>query len=434
VDERFGSWMVQYGYANSITAEKLVEYATVTDRGELAVKEARYRTLCVLYEPFPSEALMALLKTFVKQGGTLIWSSTPPMQACGPWMAEVFGVELIPTPDPLGLALPGRQVCFEGALARVTSQSILTDFVLDRVFPVKAEADSACVATAATGGPEGRRCVGARKVHGDGQAVYLGFRPRDDQAASTGMEVRTWFEILDALGCYPASGAFAHNDNPTVISRTTPYLATRFPNGALAICPHYCRHVENWPGGFYRDPEIDRQRLEANPVPDDAIELAGFQVAGQTVSYRGRHAVLWRTDAQGQLVAFAGIGCTGITTTSPAWQARTFAWSDIPVDIAWHPLGPEHATEQVEPLLRVWCGGPAKITLPVLQSAPAAGIEVWQGAYRGGRRQSSAPVHAPVGYAERQLPFRLGTMGLELELDAATCGHWLYVVRRTGQN
>ena len=434
VDERFGSWIVQYGYANSITAEKLAEYGTVTEDGQLVVKGRHYRALCVLYEPFPSEELLKLLKAFVQAGGTAIWSSTPPMQArvgeldCRQWMAEIFGAELLPTPDPLGLALPGRQVVFEGKLAAVPMQSVLTDFVTDRFFPVRPSAGSACVARVATGGPEGQHCVGTWKSHGTGQAIYLGFRPRDDQAATTGVEMRTWFEVLYALGCYPSSGAFADQDNPTVISRTTPYLATRFPNGALAISPHYCRHVENWPGGFYRDAEVDQQCLEANPVPSDAIALDAFPIAGQSVTYRGRHAVLWRTDAQGQLIAFAGLGCTGLALASPAWGSRSFVWSDAPVDIGWHPLGAEHATETHEPLLRVWCGGPAKVTIPLAADLTAEAIEVWHSAQEAG-------VHNPVGYVEGQVPFQLSPHALELEIDEGICRQWLYVARRkTGKN
>ncbi len=79
VDEQFGSWMVQYGYANYITADKLLEYGSVTEMGRLAVNGAHYRVLCALYEPFPAQELMQLLEAFVRAGGTVIWSSIPPM-------------------------------------------------------------------------------------------------------------------------------------------------------------------------------------------------------------------------------------------------------------------------------------------------------------------------------------------------------------------
>ena len=79
VEERYGSWMVQYGYANLISADKLVECGTVVEEGRLAVQGTHatsvsdYNTICVLYEPFPSEALMGLLKGFAEQGGTGVW-------------------------------------------------------------------------------------------------------------------------------------------------------------------------------------------------------------------------------------------------------------------------------------------------------------------------------------------------------------------------
>ena len=75
----------------------------------------------------------------------------------------------------------------------------------------------------------------------NGSATFLGFRPRDDQSASLGAEVRTWFEILLALGAYPGSGASrARNDNPSVVSRTTPLRGVPVsqrhhqPRGALS--------------------------------------------------------------------------------------------------------------------------------------------------------------------------------------------------------
>jgi hypothetical protein len=431
VEERFGSWMVQYGYANLITAEKLVEHGAVTEDGQLAIKGARYRAVCVLYEPFVEERFLELLHAFAAQGGLVIWSSMPPMADLRGkplrerWMRDLFGVRVEETPDPLGLALPSRQVVFGGSLAEVSPMMVLTDFVVDRLFPVEPLPGAEPVAWMRTGGAERRRCVGARRAYpGGGQAVYLGFRPRDDQAASTGQEARTWYEVLKALGAYPPSGAFAENDNPTVVSRSTGYLACAFPNGAVALAPHYRHQEETWPGSFYRDEKADEAILARNPVPDDALVLDGLHVAGQTVTYRGRHAVAWRLDEWGELLAFAGCECTGIEL-----DGQRFTWAERPADIAWHPLWPEHALPGCQPLYRLWCGseGPVSIPLPL---GEGQGIEVWQGAPmpRRGWRRSAA--YGRVGYGEEQLPFRLAGGALELDVEERFTEHWLYVVRK----
>lgn len=52
VNERFGSWMAQYGYANYITAAKLLEQGPLKD-GAIEVAGRRFTTLCTLFEPFP---------------------------------------------------------------------------------------------------------------------------------------------------------------------------------------------------------------------------------------------------------------------------------------------------------------------------------------------------------------------------------------------
>lgn len=426
VDERFGSWMVQYGYANYITADKLVEYGRVLDDGWLAVKGSRYRAVCALYEPFPDRGLLALVQAFARNGGTVIWSSTPPMNDLRAGLAaDVFGVRFGRTPDPLGLALPARQIAFEGRLSSVPPQMALTDFCVDRVFPLEPLAGTERVATVLTGGPERAVCVGTHKAYpGGGQAVYLGFRPRDDQSASTGLEARTWFEILHALGAYPASGASADSDNPAVVSRTTEWLACAFPNGAIAVCPHYRHHAESWPGGFFRDQEHDQRIMQQNPPPDDTLDLSDLHLAGQSVTYSGRHAVTWRRNASARLVAFAGFECTGIQVDRTA-----YAWSEEPVDIAWHPLQPDHETEDYRPLYRVWCDTEGRVSVP-LGLRDAQGIELWRGAHLPGRGRGRRASYGRVGYGDRQVPFRLGEGTLEITVDGETAGHWLYVVRR----
>jgi hypothetical protein len=429
VEERFGSWIVLYGYANYATAEKLVEFGWVTETGLLAVKDARYRAVAVLYEPFPSAELLVLLRNFAERGGTVIWSGTPPLEPRGSddldvrgTLEDLCGVRFTPTPDPLGLSLPARRVTFQGALAGVPWQTVMTDFVVDRVFPLKAREGVDPVAVLRSGGPEGVLVVGTRRVlAGGGQVVTLGFRPEDDQSASTGVEIRTWYEILRALGAYPG------DDHPVALSRTTEYLAATFPNGAVALCPHYRHHPESWPGGFYRDPELDRELLEANPVPDDAIKLDEFVVAGQRVSYVGRHAVAWRYDGA-DLIAFSGVECTGIDI-----DGTRFAWSETEVDVAWHPLGPAYTAATVGaaglgiPLYRVWVGSIGTVCLPI--PLPEGDLQLWRGAYAPGSSASSDPAQMPVGYVVDQVPFEAEPACLRLKIDERSVGHWLYVIQ-----
>ena len=63
-DERFGSWMVQYGYCDYITEEKLQEFARA-DGGKLLVNGRAYGTVVALFEPFLAPKTAQLLRAFV---------------------------------------------------------------------------------------------------------------------------------------------------------------------------------------------------------------------------------------------------------------------------------------------------------------------------------------------------------------------------------
>lgn len=432
VDERFGSWMVQYGYANYITAEKLAKYGAIGTDGWLEVRgpkiTSRYKAVCALYEPFPSPDLLDLFERFALAGGIVIWSSTPPLagqggEQIGERFTRLFGLETLPDATR-GLGLPGRQVRFAETLAGVQPMTILTQFTIDRVFPLRPAASAEAVAWLAPGGATKPLCVGARKVYpGGGQAVILGFRPRDDQSASTGQAVQTWFEILNALGAYPGA------DNPTVVSRGTRYLACAFPNGALALAPHYNQHEESWPGGFFRDDEADLQALEANPLPDDnSIRLDGLAVAGQKVVYNGSHCVAWKRDSGGKLVAFAGQDANQITL-----DGKVYRWSDGPVDLAWHPLSNQDTTgDGTVPLYRLWCGSHKTVRLP-LGLPDASRLEVWMGAYvPAGRfpKRAEGIVRTPVGFADHRVEFTVEDGDLVVDVSEEISEHWLYLVRR----
>jgi len=325
VEERFGSWMTQYPYANYVTQAKLLERGQVKN-GAIEMAGRRFTTLAATFEPFPSRRLLDLMQQLVQQGGRVVWSGPPPLltdeggDALAPWSA-LFGVECQPALNE-GLPVPGRQIAFEGTLKGVPPQFILTHDLIDRVYPVAAKGSTEAVARVQ------RWLVGTRRDGpGGGKAVFLGFRPRDNQSCSLGYDTRTWFEILAALGAYPPSGKFSGvNDNPESLSRTGEYIACRFPNGAVTIARHLRLTEEDWPGGFGRDAKADAEYVATHTLPTDAISLRDFRVNGHAVTCEGSGAVAFRVDPQGNLAAFAGYGCRQITV-----DGRTTVFAEKPL-------------------------------------------------------------------------------------------------------
>ena len=337
VEERFGSWMTQYGYANMATQAKLLERGKVVN-GVIEMAGRRFTTLATTFEPFPAKALLEMMRQFVEQGGRLIWSGPPPLLTAEgenalPLWQDLFGVDYTPGQN-LGLLAPGRQVVFENVLAKVTPQVILTDFTVDRIYPVTPKESTQVVARVQN------HVVGTHRA-ATGTATFLGYRPRDDQAKSLGYEMRNWFEILDTLGAYPPTNREGErtrepgcNDNTEYVSRTTPYLACRFPNGTVAIAPHFRETEEGWGGGFARKPEDDKAYIEKNPPPSDALHLQDFKVNGHAVTYDGQQAMAFRVDAQGNLIAFAGSGATKIVV-----DGRETVFADAAFgQVAWAPV------------------------------------------------------------------------------------------------
>lgn len=359
-EERFGSWMVQYGYANYVTPRKLLEHGRVGANGQIEMAGRKFGTLAVLFEPLPPAGLLDFLEKFASNGGKLIWSGPPPrVDLSGqPMLAQwqkLFGVKAI----QFGLEGPiadGWQVQFSGTLSKVPAQTILTDFLVDRIYPVEPDVGAELVAKV------GPKIVGTHRTTAkSGSATFLGFRPRDDQSASLGTEVRTWFEILLALGAYPGSGANeARNDNPSVVSRTSPYVACRFPNGTTSLAAHYRTHEESWPGGFHRDAKQDQEILAKNPLPSAALELRDLQVNGHRVTYTGALTVAFRVDGTGSLIAFAGHNCQKI-----ALDGREVVFASKPVSLAaWAPVLPERRVPGGA-LMEVWVHGEADMSLPL---------------------------------------------------------------------
>jgi hypothetical protein len=366
VEERFGSWMTQYGYANYVTPSKLLERATLQGHS-IEMAGRHFSTLVVTFEPVPSRPLLVFLRQFADAGGRLVWSGPPPVltwegePALAAWR-DLFGVEDRPAIAE-GLIAPGKLIRFEGPLARVSPQTILTDFLVDRIYPVTPRPGTEVVARVK------EDVVGTRR----GSAVFLGFRPRDDQSRSLGYETRTWFDVLDVLGAYPGAG------NPERLSRTTPYLAAHFPNGTIALAPHFREYEEGWNGGFARDEQEDRAYLAAHPLPSDAIHLRAFQVNGRSVTYDGAYALAFRADAQGCLIAFAGRRAHQI-----AIDGHTTVFADRDLDeVAWAPVA---AARRVPggALLQILVRGSGELRIPA--AGLPAGVEVIaEGAVPGSR-------------------------------------------------
>jgi hypothetical protein len=406
VEERFGSWMTQYGYANLATAAKLVERGKVSG-GAIEMAGRRFTTLGTLCEPFPSNALLAMMREFADQGGRLIWSGPPPVltaegeSALGPWQS-LFGVDYAPAQNE-GLIAPGRQVAFEGVLAKVAPQVILTDFLVDRIYPVTPREGTSAVARVRD------LVVGTHRGVGRGSATFLGYRPRDDQAKSLGYETRNWFEVLDALGAYPPTGRFPGvNDNTEYVSRTTPYLACRFPNGAVALAPHFRETEENWGGGFARNAEEDKKYLEKFPPPPETLRLNDFKVNGHAVTYEGEQAMAFRVDAQGELIAFAGSGATRVTI-----DGRETVLADQPFgQAAWAPV-PETRRVEGGAVLQVMAYGTGVLRVPAA-TLPENLDLVAEGSKPGSR---GAPI-----------PSRRENGALVFTVTPDIAGRWIYAV------
>ncbi len=376
-EERFGSWMTQYGYANYITPEKLLERGQVGDDGWLHLAGRRFNTIAVLFEPLPPAGLLPLLEQFSRRGGKVIWSGPPPRldfsgQAVLDSWCDLFGVSNLLTRQD-GFNAGGSRVDFEGCLRSVPAQIILTDFLVDLIYPVQPKDGTEIVARSSD------RILGVnRTLPTGGSLTFLGFRPRDDQAASLGYETRTWFEVLNALGCYPPSRpGLPTNDNPSVVSRQSPYLATRFPNGATVIAAHYRHHVESWPGGFHRDAKQDAEILARNPLPSDELDLRGFPVNGHEVGFRGRLIVGFRVGPDGRLLAFAGHDCASIKL-----DGRDYVLADQPMaQLAWAPVAGERRVPNGA-IMELWVNGQAKLNIPLPETV-ADGKLVFQGSRLG---------------------------------------------------
>ncbi|MGQ9610201.1 MAG: hypothetical protein ACUVWN_12940, partial [bacterium] len=360
VEERFGSWMTQYGYANMITQSKLLEMGKVID-GKIEIAGRYFTTLVTTFEPFPLRRLLDMMREFAMTGGKVIWSSTPPLldkdgnSILNEWQ-ELFGVDYIPNSYEWGKSVPGQQIIFENYLNDVPPQIVLTDFLVDHIYPVNPRNGSEVIARC------GKHVVGVYKRSSNGGAlVFLGYRPRDDQSASLGYETRNWFDVLYRLGAYPPVRSDFDNDNTEVISRTSDYLACRFPNGTITIAPHLKLLEENWYGGFSRNREQDDEVIKRLDLPTKETRLKSFRVNGHCIDYEGIGAVAFRVDKNGNLIGFAGQNCNSIII-----DGKEFKFSQHPVgQVGWSPVSGARRVKNGASLVAL-CDTPTSLKIPAI--------------------------------------------------------------------
>jgi hypothetical protein len=407
VEERFGSWMTQYGYANLITQDKLLEMGDVQD-GAIELGGRRFTTITTQFEPFPSENLLNMMQEMAKGGGRVIWSGPPPLLSregkpvLQRW-EDLFGVEYTPRVD-FGAAAPGRRIEFEGPFAGVEPQIILSDFLVDRIYPVTPRNEIDVVARS------GKHVIGAyRSLRGGGSLTFLGYRPRDDQSGSLGYETRNWFEVLCALEAYPPTGTFPDiNDNTEYLSRTTDYLFCRFPNGTVAVAPHLKDLEENWPGGFAREPEEDEEIVARLDLPSDRIHLEEFRVNGHSVTFDGRKGMAFRLDDENRLIAFAGAHTDGIAIDGKRWDLDAFEFGLL----AWGPV-PEERRVEGGAVMMLMANGAGTLRIPA-GHLPENLRLVAEGPTPGSRGEAVA--------------FTREGEDLIVEIEGKVSGRWIYLV------
>ncbi len=403
-EERFGSWMTQYAYANYITAEKLIELGKLNADGSIEIAGRKYSTLVSLFEVVPPPALLDIMKQMGESGGRVIWFGPPPVLdnrgiSCIEKWNALFGVTYTPSYFP-GQVAPGKQVNFMKQFNKVPSQVILTDFLVDHVYPVTLNAGSEQQAEV-DGMP-----VGSKKATGKGALYYFGFRPRDDQSASLGYETGTLFGILSAAGAYPSTGKIKDaNDNTEYLSRTSDYLTTHFPNGSTVIVRHYRTHRENWLDGFSRNDSIDAIALKQNPLPTDEIRLEDFKVNGHRITYSGKLITAINTDASGQLISFEGHQCRQVTVDGKNY---TFSAEDQPV-IVFTPATTAEKSEK-KAVVKAFINGKGKISIPV-----PGGISKIKTVYSG------------EGKKKTTIPFTFDNGMVTLDFTTATSGKWYFI-------
>ena len=378
----------------------------VTEDGKIFLAGRTFTTLVALFELLPQSGLLEMMGSLAEKGGKVIWSGPPPVidatgENCQLEWQKLFGVNYKPEVFQ-GEIAAGKIITFKNKLSTVPEQVILTDFMVDRIYPIEPIDGSETVATIEN------KVVGTIREFGKGVTCYLGFRPRDDQSASLGKEQRTWFELLNALNVYPTTGTFLNtNDNTEFVSRISEYLATRFPNGTTIVASHYRNHPESWPGGFARDKAQDEKIMQENPLPSDEIALKDFKINGHEITFDGRLIVAFNTDKNKNLIAFEGHDCNQITIDG---KTTVFA-NEKQEYIAWTPV-PTNRQIPNKAFFQVFIRGSGEISIPFTTDRKK--IEIFaQGKI--------------LGSMGKEIPFTFEDGSLKIKVTEENSNRWVYL-------
>lgn len=290
-NDRFGSWMVQYGYTDYITEEMLLKYGFLSSRGTIKVYDKEYSTILFLFQPFIKEETLGLLEEFIYRGGILLWTSIPAMSTYNGtgifsrW-CKLFGIsEKSPI---ISENYPKGEIIFIKEFVGIESMEIPTDLFPDKVYSMTpSEASPVALLNG--------KCVGFIKESGKGKAIYMGFRVRDNQSE----KMFTLFNILYRLGSYPEY-------SPEYLAHTTPYFFSQFPNGAVSVARHYYELEEDWEGSFFRKEDKPRN------YPTTRIDLSHQKILDHTINYKGDKVMAYRLDKDSKLIGFAGYSTVGL--------------------------------------------------------------------------------------------------------------------------
>ncbi len=352
-EERFGSWMVQYGYCNYITEAKLLEYATVTEDGFLCVKGQKFRCLVAMFEPFLDEKTFALLEKFLSVGGKVLWMSIPALYDnngadAAARFNSIFGLESV-VPACAGEKHKGETVTFTGSFAGVKDMPIPTDFIVDMVYPCTPAAGAEAVASVG-----GKTVAVCKSYPNGGKAVFAGFRVRDDQSMSLDVDVDTLFSVLCGMEAY-------RPDSLEVRSRATgsKYIYNTFADGSVGVAPHFRELYESWEGKFFRETDYDEAILASRGIGKNTIEL-DENIQGRAIQYTGEDYLGYRLKPCGCPVAFWGAETDGITVDG---VKHTFA--DRKARLEFAPVPEKYLADGVKNavLTTCWTEG-AVVTVP----------------------------------------------------------------------
>ena len=333
-NERFGSWTVQYGYANYITADKFEMESKIKD-GRIYAGNTSYGAVIVAFEPFANDSFISKLEEFAMSGGTVLWTAAFPVRENGyanPLWENLFGIK------QHNAILSGgktRAVSFGGIFSGIPDMPVPTDFLVDRVYFVECK-DSAPVAYINTDDGN-KKTIGAIRTVGKGRACYIGCRLRDDQAKSTGKDISALFDVLYELGVYKGAS------DTDYLARKGEYYFARFANGAKSASVHTRDIAENWDGGFFRDKEKDGEIMRGRSLPSTALIFDNKSVEDDKITYTGENVVLWRVDNTGKLEAFTGYSTSEITVNGILYK---FCGGNENIDISFAPVHSERLPDE----------------------------------------------------------------------------------------